>query len=118
MEHARAASDHPLIATATMGYGHLRAAAALVDRLGGELVEADRPPHASPSERLVWRLALMGHTHLSRWSQLDAVGRPFHSLLEGLTALPPGLDGQASLAAARQMDFLLRRGFGRDRTGA
>lgn len=79
--------DRPVVATVTMGYGHLRAARALADHLGVELVEADRAPWADPSEQTRWRVARRLYELLSRASQLPVAGPPFLGLLDRLTAI-------------------------------
>ena len=72
-----------------MGYGHLRAAAALAEALDEPLLEVDRPPIASPGEARLWRRARGAYEGLSRWSQLPLIGGPFAALLERMTRIPP-----------------------------
>lgn len=40
----------PVVASVEMGYGHLRAAHALADRLGTGVVHVDRPPVVDADE--------------------------------------------------------------------
>jgi len=82
--------DRPVVATVTMGYGHLRAARALADHLGAELVEVDRAPWAGSSEQRGWRAARRTYEALSRASQVPVAGRPFLALLDRLTAIGAG----------------------------
>ena len=44
----------PVIASAEMGYGHLRAAQALASVLEAEILHVDRPPLVSPEELRLW----------------------------------------------------------------
>jgi len=70
-----------------MGYGHLRAAAALADHWGTEIVEADREPFADATDRLVWSLARRGYHSLSRLSQRGAGRTALARLLDRITAI-------------------------------
>ncbi len=104
----------PLLVAATMGYGHLRAAWALADRLGLAVLEADRPPLAPPAEARSWARYRVGYELLSRLSQHDLVGRPFSALLDRLTALAPIAPGaSAPDGASRRLARLVERGLGR-----
>ncbi len=82
--------DRFVVATVTMGYGHLRAARALADHLGAELVEVDRAPWAGRAEQRWWRAARRTYEALSRASQLPVAGRPFLALLDRVTATGAG----------------------------
>lgn len=98
-----------------MGYGHLRAAAALADHLGTEVTRADRPPLAAPSERLFWLLARHGYHSLSRLSQQGLGSAVFGPVLRHLTAISDTGDPLSSppVGATAFLDGMIRRGFGR-----
>jgi hypothetical protein len=91
-----------------MGYGHLRAAWAVADRLNVGVVEADRPPQVGAAERLLWKTARRLYGSLSRAS----ARRPY-GLLDRITALP---ETEAQLAAAgraaRLLHHMVALGFG------
>jgi UDP-N-acetylglucosamine:LPS N-acetylglucosamine transferase len=70
-----------------MGYGHLRAAWPLAERLGTSVQRADLPPLASAAERRVWSAARGTYERLSRLSQRSLIGRPFDVLFRRLTAI-------------------------------
>jgi hypothetical protein len=102
-----------MVAGVTMGYGHLRAAAALAERLDCELTEVDRAPHARLWERALWRTTLGLHIHLSRLSQVHGIGPPLRRLFDRVTAIPPDAPStRVGTGAAMVMDALLRLGFG------
>ncbi len=113
----------PLVAAVTMGYGHLRAAAALADHWRVPVTLADRPPLVSPLERRVWTVARRGYHDLSRWSQGRLRGSVFEPMLERITAIDPDTGLGAGLPV-RLLDVLIRLGLGRrlgrelDRRGA
>ena len=79
----------PTIVAVEMGYGHLRPAHALADRLGGSVLEADRPPLAGAEEQRTWARTRRTYETLTRLSQLPIVGRPLSPLLGVLTSIPP-----------------------------
>jgi hypothetical protein len=97
-----------MVTAVSMGYGHLRAAWAVADRLGVGVVEADRRPHVGAGERLLWKTVRRLYGSLSRAS----VRRPF-GVLDRITALP---GSEAELAAAGRAARVLHRmvalGFG------
>jgi UDP-N-acetylglucosamine:LPS N-acetylglucosamine transferase len=104
----------PVVAAVTLGYGHLRAAAAIADGLGVKIEEVDRRPAAGPGERALWTLARSLYVALSRLSRTSIVGPASRGLLDRVTAIP---DGQrpASLGrgAVLLLDLMIRRGLGR-----
>lgn len=105
----------PLVVTAEMGYGHIRAARPIASALGVEVTMADREPLAAPGEKRIWDLVRHAHESSSRGSELPVVGRPIRRLLEMATMIPP-LHPYRDLAgpsfAARLLDHLIERGFG------
>ncbi len=105
----------PVIAAAEMGYGHLRAARPLAERIGTELTFVDRAPFAGRSERGVWDAVRLAHAWSSRGSELPVVGPTVRRLLDSATMIPP-LHPYRDLAgpsvATRALDGLIHRGFG------
>jgi hypothetical protein len=98
-----------------MGYGHLRAACALAERLGVPVRRADREPLSSPGEVRLWRTARTAYERLSRLSQRPLLGPPFRRLLQALTEIPPSAVPRPSRLPRFAVRFLERRiahGFG------
>jgi hypothetical protein len=79
----------PTLVAVEMGYGHLRPAHALAERLGVEVLEADRPPLAGADEQRTWARVRRHYEGLTRLSQLPVIGRPLGPILGALTAIPP-----------------------------
>ena len=106
----------PLVAAVRMGYGHLRAAAALADALGAELVEVEGSALTPAAERRLWRRMRRLYEGWSRASQLPVVGAPLRWALDRATAIPgpPGPPGSAaaSTAATRSLERMVGRGLG------
>lgn len=99
-----------------MGYGHLRAAHALADELGVDVLHADQPPLAAGEEIRLWEAARRLYEWASRISQWPLVGKPFEKILEAVTAIPhfrPGHDLSAPDRAVRTLGRLVDRGLGR-----
>lgn len=106
----------PLVVAIEMGYGHLRAAAALAERLGVEVLHCDRPPLADADEQRLWAQARRLYEGMSRLSQLPAIGRSLQSALDSLTFIPhlhPYRDLSRPTAGARTLDRFAARGLGR-----
>jgi UDP-N-acetylglucosamine:LPS N-acetylglucosamine transferase len=96
-----------------MGYGHLRAAWPLAERLGTSVQRADLPPLASAAERRIWSAARETYERLSRLSQHSLIGRPFDLLFKRLTAiraLAPRGGGRRPDWAARFLGRCIERG--------
>ncbi len=109
-------SGVPVVAAVEMGYGHLRAAKALADRLGTGVALVDRPPVAGADELRLWRASRRFYEITSRASQLPIVGAPMRSLLDSMTAIPhlyPYRDLSAPTLQTRSLDRLIRQGLGR-----
>jgi UDP-N-acetylglucosamine:LPS N-acetylglucosamine transferase len=105
----------PYLVSVDMGYGHLRAAWALADRLGVPVQRADCAPLADAADRRVWWASREGYERLSRLSQHPVFGPPFRALLQRLTAIhPSGTASDASRpdGATRFLDRRIERGFG------
>ena len=99
-----------------MGYGHLRAAHALADALGTEVLHADRPPLADRDEERLWAAARRVYEWTSRWSQLPWIGGPLRKLLDAVTHIPhfePARDRSAATRPVRALGRLIDRGLGR-----
>jgi hypothetical protein len=99
-----------------MGYGHLRAAYALAEALGTEVLHVDRPPLVAPEELRLWRASRRFYEITSRASQLPFVGAPLRSLLESLTSIPhlhPQRDLSAPNFQVRSLHRLIEKGLGR-----
>jgi hypothetical protein len=78
----------PLLVAVEMGYGHLRAAAALAAEGGLAVLEADRAPLADAAEEASWRRARTLYEGISRGTDLPLVGPAFRRALESLTDIP------------------------------
>ncbi|HSL18302.1 MAG TPA: hypothetical protein VLB51_10400 [Methylomirabilota bacterium] len=106
------AAASPVVAAVTMGYGHLRAAAAIADELGVELALADRAPLASWAERRLWGAARTGYHALSRLSQSRRGSAVFGSVLDRITVIDGRAPGSRTPGAVRALDRLVRLGLG------
>lgn len=95
-----------------MGYGHLRAAAALADAAGVEVRRGDRAPLAGPLERRAWRTVRGMYDVLVRRAGAGPSGGPFRRLLTELTAIPPPGEGtpESGRGAARWLRMLAAGG--------
>lgn len=105
----------PVIAAAEMGYGHLRAARPLAERMGTGLTFVDRAPFAGRAERGLWDGVRFAHAWSSRGSELPVVGPTVRRMLDSVTMIPP-LHPYRDLAgpslATRALDGLIHQGFG------
>lgn len=107
--------DAVALVAVEMGYGHLRAAAALAAALGVEVLAVDRPPLAGAGEARRWARTRGAYERLSRASQLPVVGAPLRTLLDALTAVPNLYrvrDQGAPTAAVRALERMARDGLG------
>lgn len=114
---AEDASPAPLVVSMAMGYGHLRAAHALADALGTEVLHADRPPLAEPQEERLWAAARRLYEWASRTSQLRWIGGPLRRLLDAVTHIPrfePDGDHSAATRSVRALGRLVDRGLGHE----
>jgi hypothetical protein len=108
-------SAPPLVVAIDMGYGHLRAAHPLAERLGTVVYQCDRPPLADAAETRRWRRARASYELVCRASQLPIIGAPMRTALEQLTAIPPlhpARDLSPPTAAARWVRRLCDEGLG------
>lgn len=109
-------STRPVVASVTMGYGHLRAAYPLAEQLGVDVMEVDRPPLAEPHEVALWGWVRRAHELLSKpMPFLGPFDRPARGLMDALTMIPPlheGRDHRAPTWSVRLLEALIRRGLG------
>lgn len=113
LPHAR--RDAVALVAVEMGYGHLRAAAALAEALGVDVLSVDRPPLAGAAEVRRWERTRAAYERLSRASLLPLVGAPLRLVLDGLTAVPDlhrAPDQRAPTAAVRTLERLANDGLG------
>lgn len=106
----------PVVASVAMGYGHLRAAQAVADALGVEIVHVDRPPIAPPEEQRLWEASRRFYEMTSRVSQLPVVGAPLRLVLDGMTRIPhlyPYRDLSAPTMETSSLERLIKKGLGR-----
>lgn len=104
-----------VVAAIDMGYGHLRPAAALADRLGTDVLQMDRPPLGSEKDRRFWESARELYEPLTRFSQLPGVGAPMRAILNTITAIPepwPVRDLSGPTQGTRWMQRAAREGVG------
>ena len=110
------APDRPLLVAIDMGYGHLRAAAALASALDVPVQCVDEPPLADADEQRLWARARWMYEFVSRASQLPVVGGPFDFALGALTPIPdlyPIRDLSAPTLPVRYLARQVTRGLGR-----
>lgn len=109
-------SPSPLVVAIEMGYGHLRAAAPLAERLGTPVLECDREPLADATEQREWAETRRLYEGTSRLSQVPFVGAPLRRALEAITAIPhlhPYRDLSAPTLGTRVLHHFIGRGLGR-----
>lgn len=112
-----ALAGNVLLAAVDMGYGHLRAAAALSSKLGVPVSQVDRPPFASPQEARLWDLLRTAYTGLSRASQARWGGRALRWVLESITEIPrlyPYRDLSSPTLAVKLAKALVSAGLGKE----
>lgn len=98
-----------------MGYGHMRAAAALADALGTEVARADGPPLASTEEERSWDRLRDRYEGISRATEAPVVGGAMRRLLDKLTDIPSlgrGRDLSRPVAAVHLLRRMARNGLG------
>jgi hypothetical protein len=105
-------STAPVLVSAEMGYGHLRAAMPLADAFGVSLARADRAPICDAEEHRTWRWFQRGHELLSMPRALFG-SRPLG--MDFVTHIPPlySKDLSAPNLGTRLLERLARRGLGR-----
>lgn len=109
--------NEPLVVAIDMGYGHLRPAHAIAERLGVAVHEVDRPPLSRESDARKWSWVRSYYENLSRASQWPAVGAPLRGLLNAVTdieSLHARRDQSRPNLGAHALAALIRRGLGAD----
>jgi hypothetical protein len=100
-----------------MGYGHLRAAIPLAEKLGVPMLHADRAPLADEEEQRTWARTRRVYEGISRLSQVPLVGTPLRLLLDTVTAIPhlyPYRDMSGATYGVHLLDrLILDHGLGR-----
>jgi hypothetical protein len=99
--------EEPWIVAVDMGYGHLRAAAAIAAAAGTVVRRGDRKPLAGWVERCSWRSVRGLYNILMRCASATPARWPFRRLLMALTEIPPV--GSDPPADAIRSSHLLRR---------
>ncbi|HTV24310.1 MAG TPA: hypothetical protein VMG12_36710 [Polyangiaceae bacterium] len=104
------------MASVTMGYGHLRAAYPLAERLGVEVLAVDEPPIADPKEARLWGWVRHMHEVLSKpMPFLGPLDRPARGLMDAITMIPPlheTRDHRAPTWSVRVLDRMIKHGLG------
>ena len=115
MLHETLSPERPAVVAVEMGYGHLRAAMPLVERLGSQVLHVDRPPIVAEEEQKLWRRVRRAYEIVSRMSQVPIVGSPLRLLLDWTTNIPrlhPYRDLSAPTSGVLTLERLIRRNLG------
>jgi hypothetical protein len=88
MHEASAMHDTWWVATAEMGYGHLRAAWPFRHRAHDGIIEAGSGTVATQHELQLWKRYLRLYEGLSRAKSIPVVGKPLYSLLDSVLHIP------------------------------
>ncbi len=115
MLHETLSPDRPAVVAVEMGYGHLRAAMPLAERLGSQVLHVDRPPIVAEEEQKLWRRVRRAYEIVSRMSQVPIVGSPLRLLLDWTTNIPrlhPYRDLSAPTSGVLTLERLIRRNLG------
>lgn len=104
----------PLIVAPDMGYGHLRAAAALAALWGTSVTRCDRPPLAAPGEERTWRRTRALYEWCTRHSTHPLWGGALRPVVRRLTALSDVAAPGAAAApyGVRHLERAIARGLG------
>jgi hypothetical protein len=104
------------VASVTMGYGHLRAAYPIAERLGVEVLEVDEAPIVDPKEAKLWAWVRRMHEVLSKpMPFLGPFDRPARGLMDAITMIPPlheTRDHRAPTWSVRLLDRMISHGLG------
>lgn len=107
----------PVVASLTMGYGHLRAAYPIAEALGVPVLPVDEPPFSDAREASLWGWLRRMHELLSKpLPGLGMLDGPTRGLMDSLTMIPPlhePRDHREPTWPVRLLDRLMRRGLGR-----
>lgn len=101
-----------LVVSALMGLGHMRAAYALRDLAGGQIVLDGLAEHSTSSVRLCWQALRAFYYFLSRACEFRVVGPVFQMILYRLQHIPPlypQRDQSRPTMAVRFLDHLIRK---------
>lgn len=116
-EHSSPVSGRPIVVAIDMGYGHLRPAHAIADRLAVSVYEVDRPPLARAEDAEKWAWIRNYYESVSRASSLPGVGGAFRVLLNSATDIVsfyPERDLSRPNLGAFVLERMIRRGLGKD----
>jgi hypothetical protein len=106
----------PVVAGVTMGYGHLRAAYPIAERLGVDVLGVDNPPIAEPKEARLWAWVRTMHEVLSKpMPFLGPLDRPARGLMDAITMIPPlhdSRDHRAPTWSVRLLERMIQHGLG------
>jgi hypothetical protein len=106
----------PAVASVTMGYGHLRAAYPIAERLDVEVLEVDSAPIADAKEARLWAWVRRMHEVLSKpMPFLGPFDRPARGLMDAITMIPPlhePRDHRAPTWSVRLLDSMIGHGLG------
>ncbi len=99
-----------------MGYGHSRAAFALRDLAGGEVVTANDYPGIPASDRGWWRRTRILYELISRLKPVPVIGSALFGMMDDLQRIPefyPRRDLSRPIIQVRAIYDSINRGFGR-----
>jgi hypothetical protein len=106
----------PVVTGVTMGYGHLRAAYPIAERLGVEVTNVDDPPIADTKEARLWAGVRRMHEVLSKpMPFLGPFDRPARGLMDAITMIPElheTRDHRAPTWSVRLLERMIRHGLG------
>jgi len=77
-----------LLATAEMGFGHLRALHPLEETLESKLVVLGQNDGSSTFEKRIWKISLTLYESISRFKKFPILGPTIYSMMNGLLAIP------------------------------
>ncbi len=106
----------PLVVAIDMGYGHLRPAHAIAERLAVPVHDVDRPPLATSQDAALWMWVRRYYEGLSRASQYPLVGPPVRAVLNAITdigSLYSVRDQSSANLGAHVLEKMIRRGLGK-----
>jgi len=97
------------LVSADMGYGHQRAIYPLKElSRGGEIINANTSPNASPRERRLWKTMLRTYEFMSRAGKLPVVGDSITRMLDSLLYIPKYYPKKERLQPTLQVKYLKR----------
>ena len=97
------------LVSADMGYGHQRAIYPLKElSRGGDIINANTSPNASPHERRLWKTMLRTYEFMSRAGKLPVVGDSITRLLDSLLYIPKYYPKKERSQPTLQVKYLKR----------